>query len=70
MRFIVYSEIEMEIYGMMLAAESLPDPQPISIAFKSVCDYADPNKNDKWQKYAAYTSATFVYEFIKEHLIN
>ena len=62
--------IEMEIYGMMLAAESLPDPQPISIAFKSVCDYADPNKNDKWQKYAAYTSATFVYEFIKEHLIN
>lgn len=60
--------IEMEIYGMMLAVECLPEPQPISIAFKSVCDYADPNKNDKWQKYAAYTSASFVYEFIKEHI--
>lgn len=60
--------IEMEIYGMMLAVECLPEPKPISIAFKSVCDYADPNKNDKWQKYAAYTSASFVYEFIKEYI--
>lgn len=60
--------IEMEIYGMMLAVETLPDPQPIAIAFKSVCDYADPNKNDKWQKYAAFTSASFLYEFIKEHI--
>ncbi len=53
---------------MMLAVETLPDPQPIAIAFKSVCDYAGPNKNDKWQKYAAYTCASFLYEFIKEHV--
>ena len=61
--------IEMEIYGMMAAVENLPEPHPIVIAFKSVCDYADPNKNDKWQKYAAYTSASFLYAFIDEHII-
>jgi len=60
--------IEMEIYGMMLATECLPDPQPVSIAFKSACDFADPNKNDKWQKYAAYTSASFVFNFIKDYI--
>ncbi len=60
--------IEMEIYGMMLAVETLPDPQPIAIVFKSVCDYVNPNKNDKWQKYAAYTSALFLYEFIKKYV--
>ncbi len=63
--------IEMEIYGMMSAIEYLPtSQQPIAMAFKSVCDYADPHKNDNWQTYAAYTSSNFLYQFIINYIFN
>ena len=51
--------IEMEAYAVMAAADYSSDPKPVALAIKSVCDFADPNKNDDWQKYAAYTSASF-----------
>lgn len=61
----------MEIYGMMSAIEYLPtSQQPIAMAFKSVCDYADPHKNDNWQTYAAYTSSNFLYQFIINYIFN
>jgi nucleoside phosphorylase/CheY-like chemotaxis protein len=49
--------IEMECYGMFDAANSATKPRPLSFAMKGVCDYADPHKNDKYQRYAAYVSA-------------
>lgn len=51
--------IEMEAYAVMAAMEYAAAPKPTAIAIKSVCDFADSQKNDKWQKYAAYTSAAF-----------
>lgn len=51
--------IEMEAYAVMAAAEFADDPKPTAIIIKSVCDYADAEKNDAWQKYASYTSAAF-----------
>lgn len=51
--------IEMEGYAVMAAVESASTPKPLAIVIKSVCDYADAEKNDDWQAYAAYTSAAF-----------
>lgn len=51
--------IEMEGYAVMAAAEYAAAPAPVSIVIKSVCDFADVQKSDDWQAYAAYTSAAF-----------
>lgn len=59
--------IEMEAYGVMMAANiTTSNTKPIII--KSVCDFANPQKNDDWQKYAAYTSAQFIFHFISNDL--
>lgn len=49
--------VEMEIYGMYAAAYSASKPQPLPFALKAVCDFADPDKKNEYQRYAAYTSA-------------
>jgi hypothetical protein len=36
---------------------------------KSICDFAE-GKNDLWQPYAAFTSAQFIYHFLKEEWEN
>ncbi|WP_080940995.1 hypothetical protein [Stutzerimonas stutzeri] len=60
--------IEMEIYGVYSAANSAPEPKPIFFAVKSVCDHADNQKNDTYQKYSAYTSARVVQEFFERYI--
>ncbi|MGP9736777.1 phosphorylase family protein [Halomonas sp. AOP31-E2-25] len=60
--------IEMEGYGAMLAATLANKGGVDCIIVKSVCDFADPEKNDDWQDYAAYTSATIVYHYIVDFL--
>ncbi len=57
--------IEMEGYAVMAAVESAANPKPLAIVIKSVCDYADSEKNDDWQAYAAYTSAAFANILLK-----
>lgn len=49
--------IEMEVYGIYAAAYYAAEPRPACFALKSVCDFADPDKDDKYQRYAAYTAA-------------
>lgn len=49
--------VEMEIYGMYSAAVSASVPQPLVFALKGVCDFADPEKTDGHQRYAAFASA-------------
>lgn len=49
--------VEMEIYGLFAAAQSASRPQPECFALKGVCDFADPDKHDGHQKFAAYASA-------------
>lgn len=47
---------DMEAYAVMLAARLSAEPKPTSIIMKSVSDFGN-GKTDKYQKYAAYTSA-------------
>lgn len=58
--------IEMEGYGFMLASKLSSSKQPISLVIKSVCDFADPNKDDSYQGYASYTSTKYAFKLIQD----
>lgn len=60
--------IEMEAYGVYFASDNSLLPKPETMVLKSVCDFADKNKNDNFQKYAAYTSAQVMYHIIMNEL--
>ena len=61
--------VEMEGYGVAYAAAHAPDPKPHTIVAKSICDFADERKDDKYQKFAAYTSCGFVKDLL-ENVLN
>lgn len=62
--------VEMEAYGVMSAAYYYSGVnRPQAVAIKSVCDFANPEKNDSWQSYASYTSAQLAYKFIVNHFV-
>ncbi len=61
--------VEMETYGVFLAARLCRKPRPVAMSFKSVADFADLSKSDKYQDYAAFTSANFLYEFALDSLL-
>jgi nucleoside phosphorylase len=58
--------VEMEAYGLYAAAHSASAPQPKAFALKAVCDFADPDKNDKAQRFAAFTSARLLCLLIQK----
>jgi nucleoside phosphorylase/CheY-like chemotaxis protein len=60
--------VDMETYGVLYAAANGPRPKPIAFSIKSVCDYADSEKNDQYQMYAAYTSSSVLYRFALDFL--
>jgi nucleoside phosphorylase/CheY-like chemotaxis protein len=49
--------VDMESYGLHMAAEGAPAPRPRAIVMKSVVDFADEEKDDRFQSYGAYASA-------------
>ena len=49
----------MEAYAVVYAVENAILPKPTAFVIKSVCDYADSQKSDQYQKFAAFTSAEF-----------
>lgn len=60
--------LEMEAYGIAYAAKNATYPKPLAIIAKSICDFADNRKDDRYQKFAAYTSCTFVKYLIEDVL--
>lgn len=60
--------IEMETYGLFVAADEAPAPKPAVFSIKSVVDFAQGDKNDRFQKYAAYTSAQTLKYFVENYL--
>ena len=60
--------VEMEGYGVAYAAAHSYEPKPHVIIAKSVCDFADERKDDRYQKFAAYTSCGFVKELLENVL--
>lgn len=60
--------VDMESYAVMYAVKQAPTPRPMGLVIKSVCDYADEEKSDQYQKFAAYTSAQFAKLLYEKHL--
>jgi nucleoside phosphorylase/CheY-like chemotaxis protein len=60
--------IDMEVYGMMAAAAQATSPRPTSFAIKGVADFADEEKEDTYQKYAATVSANAIRTFFEVNM--
>ncbi|MEY2563264.1 MAG: hypothetical protein QOH88_1457 [Verrucomicrobiota bacterium] len=55
--------LDMEGYAIFQSALLARKPRPKVIVAKAISDFADNRKADTWQRYAAFTSARFIYEF-------
>lgn len=63
--------IDMETFSVIYAAQKFSTiPSTKAISIKSISDFADQKKSDKYRKYAAYTSANFIYHLILTELQN
>jgi nucleoside phosphorylase len=60
--------VEMECYGVFAAVANSSTPQPHVFTLKAVCDFADPHKNDKVQRYAAYSSARVMQLMLERYV--
>lgn len=60
--------VEMEGYGVFVAAEESAEPRPKAMVIKSVVDFGGIDKDDKFQAYGAYTAAAFLGVFVRRHL--
>lgn len=60
--------LDMESYGVFYACRHAIAPQPEPIVIKSVCDYANEEKSDLYQKFAAHTSSEFAKLLYERHL--
>lgn len=60
--------VEMELYGMYVAARDCSPPNPVAFGVKSVCDFADDKKNDDYQAYASHVSARCLAAFCERYL--
>lgn len=61
--------IDMETYGVFYSAKNCSKPKPSAVfSLKSISDFGDPEKDNKFQPYAAFTSANFLYNFAMNKL--
>lgn len=60
--------LDMEAYGVVYAAQNATAPRPKALVIKSVCDYANNEKSDQYQKFAAYTSCEFAKLLLEKFL--
>jgi len=61
--------LDMETYGVFYATKYSSKPRPKAcFSMKSISDFGDSNKNDNYHEYAAYTSANYLYNFVKDKL--
>ena len=59
--------LEMEIYGVYAAAQQASFPQPRFLAIKGVCDFADAEKHDGMQRFAAFASAQILSRYVNKY---
>jgi len=61
--------IDMETFAVFYAAQIFAASNAVTaLSIKSVSDFADHRKDDRYRNYAAHTSAHFVRHLISEHL--
>lgn len=60
--------LDMESYGVFYAADNSYVSNTLPICIKSISDFADKEKGDNYQKYSAYTSASFAKLLLENYL--
>jgi nucleoside phosphorylase/CheY-like chemotaxis protein len=60
--------VEMEAYSVFEAAEEAPEPHPTAFVLKSIVDFANGEKDDRFQKYGAYTSSKMLQHLCEDYL--
>jgi nucleoside phosphorylase len=60
--------IDMESYGVYSAAAESPSPSTVAFGVKTVVDYADADKDDRFQAYGAYMSANVTAQIAERYL--
>jgi nucleoside phosphorylase/CheY-like chemotaxis protein len=61
--------IDMESYALFYTWKNCSKPRPLAaFSIKSVSDFGDSVKDDKYQSYSSYTSANFLYQFALTNL--
>ena len=60
--------LDMESYGVFFSCDNCTQPAPKALVVKSICDYANSEKSDQFQRFAAYTSSEFTRQLITEEL--
>lgn len=60
--------IEMELYGVYSASRAVSAPGPVAFGIKSVADFADNTKSDKYQDYSAHVSAQTLALFCSRYI--
>lgn len=58
--------VAMEGAGVARAAAQQPN-RPLFLEVRGICDYADEQKNDDWQPFAAETAAAFTIGLLRSH---
>lgn len=61
--------IEMETYGMYIAAAEATTPRPLPFSMKAVVDFADGAKDDRFREYSIYTSSQVFRHFVERYLL-
>lgn len=60
--------LDMESYGVYYVASNAVRPRPKALVIKSICDYANSEKDDRFQRFAAYTSSGYVKYLLERWL--
>lgn len=60
--------LDMESYAVFLSASNAIEPKPKPLVVKSICDYANAEKGDEYQAFAAYTASRFVEYLLANEL--
>lgn len=60
--------LDMESYSVLFVAENAKEPKPKALIVKSICDFANSEKSDQFQRFAAYTSSGYVKYLLEKRL--
>ena len=60
--------LDMESYAIFHAASIALEPKPKALVVKSICDYANEDKDDRYQAFAAFTASRFVEHLLTKEL--
>ncbi len=60
--------LDMESYSVAFTCRNSKAPQPTALIIKSICDFADSEKSDQYQKFAAYTSSGYAKYLLENYL--